>query len=188
MKALRPERAAWLLLLPLAVLAAEIDHVTIEKDGPRYRLEGEVMVEAPIDAVYRVITDYDALERLDKGILESRLVERLDDNSALVYTRLAGCVVFFCRKIDRIERVEETPPVGIVAVVVPADDGDVRYERSSWELGEADGGTRIVYRTEIEPGFWIPAVIGPPLVRNVLRRRVAATLVNLEQAAVEDQQ
>jgi len=165
-------------------IAADIDHVSVEKEGERYFLEGEVVVGASTDAVYQLITDYDALEKIDRGIVESRLLERIGDNVAMVYTRLKGCVVFFCRKIDRVERVEEISVNEVVAVVVPNEDGDVRYERSHWRLSKDKEGTRITYYTEVEPDFWIPAVIGPTLIKHSLRRRVARTLKNLEAAAL----
>jgi len=176
-----------LALLPFAITAAQLDHVTVTKEGDRYVLEGAVQLEATTSAVYRVITDYDALENLDKGIAESRLIERVSDTVALVYTKMKGCILLFCRKVERIERVEEISATEIRAVVVPDSDTDVRYENSSWELSPHESGTRVVYRTEVEPDFWIPAVIGPAVIRNVLRRRVSRTLGNLERAALNYQ-
>ncbi|MDH3589843.1 MAG: SRPBCC family protein [Gammaproteobacteria bacterium] len=175
------------LALSHAAIAAELDHVTVTKEGDRYVLEGEVQLEATSSAVYRVITDYDGLEKLDKGIAESRLIERVSDTVALVYTRMKGCVILFCRKVERIERVEEISATEIRAVVVPDSDTDVRYGHSHWELLPHESGTRVTYRTEVEPDFWIPAVIGPALIRSVLRRRVSRTLGNLEQAALNYQ-
>lgn len=179
----RPERLVLLVLIPLVAGGAQVDRVSVEKVGSRYVLEGEAHIDASPGAIYRAITDYDALEKLDKGIVESRLLERIGDNVALVYTRLTGCVLFFCRNVDRIERVEEISEHEIVAVVVPGDGSDISYEHSRWALIPGETGTRIVYQSEIEPDFWIPAVIGPAILRGVLRRRVAQTLGNLEQAA-----
>jgi len=59
----------------------------------------------------------------------------------------------------------------------------VRYERSRWQLSPHEIGTRIVYSTEVEPDFWIPAVLGPALIRSTLKRRVSRTLGKMEQAA-----
>ncbi|NNF62204.1 MAG: hypothetical protein HKN06_12880 [Gammaproteobacteria bacterium] len=172
-----------LILVPLAALAGRIDYVSVTRDGPRYVLEGEAFVAAQPAAVYAAITDYNSLDKLDKGIAESRLLERIDDNIALVYTRLTGCVIVFCRKVERVERVEEVSDTEVQSVVVPQEQADIAYERSSWRLSAEADGTRIKYRTEIEPDFWIPAFIGPAVLRGVLKRRVSRTLGNLEQAA-----
>lgn len=172
-----------LVLVSAATLAGRVDFVTVQRDGARYILEGEAFVAAPAPAVYAAITDYNSLARLDKGIAESRLLERIDDKIALVYTRLTGCVLVFCRKVERVERVEEVSATEVESVVVPQAEADIVYERSWWRLAAEADGTRISYRTEVEPDFWIPAFVGPAVLRNVLKRRVSRTLGNLEQAA-----
>lgn len=185
-----PRRSRWLLLavIPLTAVAGHVGKVSVVKTEQRYVIEGEAIIEAPVSAVYRLITDYDALARLDKGIAESRLVERVDDTTALVYTSLKGCVVVFCRKVERVERVEEVSDSEIVAVVVPSGDSNVSYGKSHWQLFPQQGGTRIEFNSEVEPDFWIPSFIGPALIKRALKKRVVHTLHNLELAATAYEQ
>lgn len=172
-----------MLATPLMAVAGQIEHVEVEKYGERYFIEGEITINAPVHAVYRLITDYDALNNLDKGIAESRLVERLSDNTAMVYTSLTGCIVFFCRKVERMERVLEVSDSEIVAEVVPFEGSNVAYGRSQWTLHAEQSGTRIVFNSQVQPDFWIPPMLGPALIKKVLKKRVTRTLDNLEQAA-----
>lgn len=176
--------AAIALVMPLVALGAVLDSIDVQKRQGRYLLAGEITIDAPMTAVYRVITDYDRLSELDKGIAESRVIERPAAGIALVYTRLTGCVLFFCRDVERIERVEEVSATEIVAHVVPGEGTDVAFEQSRWQLSEDAGRTRVIYETEIDPAFFIPPFVGPPIVRRVMRTRVAATLDNLEHAAL----
>ena len=176
--------AGLLLALPIVALGAALDSIDVQTSKGRYLLAGEIRIDASMSAVYRVITDYDRLSELDSGIAESRVVERPADGVALVYTRLTGCVLFFCRDVERIERVEEISATEIFAEVVPDDDGDVAFEQSRWRLSEDGGQTRVLYETEIDLDFFVPPLLGPPMVRRVLRNRVAATLLNLEDAAL----
>lgn len=173
------------LLAPLAAPGAVLDRIDVRTHKGRYLLAGEITIDAPMTAVYRAITDYDRLSDLDKGIAESRVVERPETGIALVYTRLTGCVLFFCREVERIERVEEVSATEIVARVVTDDDSDLSFGQSRWQLYENGDKTRVIYETEIDPGFFVPPFLGPPIVRQVLRTRVAATLDNLENAALK---
>ncbi len=170
-------------MMPLVAVAGQVGDVSVDKSGKRYLIEGEATIDAPVSAVYRIITDYDALAKLDKGIIESRLIARVDDTTAMVYTSLKGCILFFCRKVERLERVEEVSDSELVAVVVPYEESNVIYGRSHWQLFPQQGGTRVVFNSEVEPNFWIPSFIGPALIKSVLKKRFVRTLRNLEQAA-----
>lgn len=183
-------RILWALLLGASVGAAAasgaaLERVDVTKQKDRYLLAGEIVIDAPRAKVYAVITDFERLHELDEGIAEARIVERVDDRTTVVYTRLSGCVLVFCRDVERLERVEKVSETEIVANVVPEENGDVAYSSARWLLTAEGDATRVVYETEVDPSFWIPPVIGPAIVRNVLRKRVAATLGNLEQAARE---
>ncbi|MBT8132483.1 MAG: hypothetical protein KJO35_09460 [Gammaproteobacteria bacterium] len=171
-----------LLLLPL-VAAAEISTVDVEKDGARYRVAGEVTVSASSNAVLRMLTDYDALEKLDKGIVESRLIERLSADVSMVYTKLSGCIMFFCRKIERIERVQQLSDKELLAEVMHEESSKIGYEFSRWELQDSEQGTRILFNSQIEPDFFVPMLIGPVMIKSALRRRVGDTLAGLEDVA-----
>ena len=172
------------LALPIVALGAVLDSIDVQTRKGRYLLTGEIRIDAPMASVYDVITDYDRLSELDDGIEESRVVERPADGVAVVYTRLTGCVMFFCRDVERIERVEEISATEIFAEVIPGDNSDVAFEQSRWQLSEEGEQTRVLYETEIDTDFFVPPLLGPPMVRRVLRQRVAATLVNLEDAAL----
>lgn len=186
-RGLRRLLGATLLCVAAAAVAASgavIERVDVTRQNDRYLLAGEVLIAAPRAAVYAVITDFERLDELDEGIAEARVVERIDDRTTVVYTRLSGCVLLFCRDVERLERVEQVSDAEIVAHVVPGSGaGDIAYASARWLLTQEGEATRVVYETEIDPAFWIPPVIGPALVRGVLRKRVAATLGNLEQAA-----
>ena len=54
---------------------------------------------------------------------------------------------------------------------------------ASWDI-EADGdGTLVRYVAEVEPKFWIPPVIGPFVIRTVLKSRGIRAAQRLEAVA-----
>jgi len=61
-----------------------------------------------------------------------------------------------------------TPHREIVALADP-EESDFNYSRERWQL-EADGdGAILKYEFELEPSFWVPPVIGPYVMKRVLR-------------------
>lgn len=171
--------------MAVAATGAVLERVEVSREADRYLLAGEILIQAPRSAVYAVIIDFDRLAELDHGIVESHIVERIDEKTTLVYTKMNGCVMVFCRDVERLERVEQLSDTEIIANLVPDEQSDIRSSTSRWLLSSEGDATRVVYTTEIDPTFWVPPLIGTALVRKVLRDRVTATLGNLEQAALE---
>jgi len=154
-------------LLPLAN-GAEITDIEIIRDGSRYLLVSTTHFDATPEQVFRVLIDYDQLATISKTIKESRYLEPRDDGQVLVYTRVRACVFLYCKTVEKIERLDFTRPTYIQATAIP-DRSDVRYSRSEWKLTADDaGGTQVIYRLEFEPGFWVPPLIGPMVIKRVL--------------------
>lgn len=164
--------AARILLLLCAVSlsvgwAATIRTVQIERQDGRYVLESETFLQAPPNAVFRVLTDYDQFARISSVFEESRFAGSDADGTPLVYTRVEGCVWFFCKTMERVERLEFEAPDFIATTALPARS-DFRYSRSEWLLSPDGDGTRVLYRLEMEPDFWIPPVLGPMIIKRKL--------------------
>ena len=127
----------------------------------------DTYLAAPQAAVFRVLTDYDQFEQISSAFDESYFLEPDADGTPLVYTRVEGCVLFFCKSLERVERLEFEPPGYIVTTALP-ERSDFVYSRSEWELAPEESGTRVIYRLEMEPDFWVPPLIGPLIIKNRL--------------------
>ena len=157
------------------------DEVVVTFVNGRYQIRLERTINAPINEVYRVLTDYEHLSELNPHIKESRLLNRTE-NMVEVFTRIRGCVLFFCRTIDRTHAIVEESPTRIDAELV-ADGGDVVSDRFSWLLTIDGQRTRVLYDQEIEPAFWIPPFVGPAVLKRKLGRAADKALSNLERLA-----
>jgi len=170
------------LLLPLAN-GAEITDIEINRSGSRYLLVSRTHFDATPEQVFRVLLDYDQLAEISKTIKESRYLEPEDDGQALVYTRIRVCVFFFCKTIEKIERLDFTRSSYIKTTAIP-ERSDVRYSRSEWELAAADdGGTQVIFRLEFEPDFWVPPLVGPMVIKRVLVDDGASAVNRIELLA-----
>lgn len=181
-------------LLPVALIltlgvcargyAAQFHSLEVSRDGDVYRMNADVYLDAPLPQVYRVLTDYNHLTRISRVIRRSRLLERPDTHTALVYVESRACVLFFCHTIEETQKVVESPPANLSAVAIP-ELSNVKHAESGWHLQVEGQGTRMQWKLTIEPEFWIPPLIGPALVKSQLRAEGEFSARGIEKLARE---
>ena len=161
--------AALLLAIPAlasagSAAAIEVVKLQVTEQGRRYVVEFEAQLAADPGAVMTVLTDFTQYPHLDSRILAARLAGTRDGKPRL-YTRVRGCLgSIFCRSMDRYELIEQQPG-RLVAAAIPGE-GDLRYGLAVTQFELQAGGTRVRYRNEFEPAFWMPR----RLVRNAMYR------------------
>ncbi|MEJ2603919.1 MAG: SRPBCC family protein [Gammaproteobacteria bacterium] len=156
--------------------------MSIEQEGERYLMESRTLLAAPRREVFRVLSDYDHFERISSIFEDVRFIEPASDGTPRAYTRVKGCVLFFCKTIERIERLEFSPPDRIVAEVEP-EHSDFRFGRTEWRFEPMDSGTEVRYRVEMVPGFWVPPLIGPYIMKRSFRKDAVEALDRIEALA-----
>jgi len=180
---------AILLLLASVALAAmpargaDLLDVSVEKDGERYTMASRTYFEAPPDAVFRVLSDYDRFERISSIFEDVRFIAPASDGTPRAFTLMKGCVLFFCKTIERIEELHFTPHSRIVAEVEP-EHSDFAYGRTEWRFIPSGSGTEVHYRMEMEPGFWVPPLIGPYIMKRSFRSDAVEALNRIEALAL----
>ena len=148
------------LLLAVPALAAagaaqafDVTKLQVGEQGRRYVVEFEAQLAAQPAAVMSVLLDFANYPALDPRILLAR--RSLRDGKPLLYTRLRGCLgSVFCRTMDRYELLV-VQPGRLVATAIPGE-GDVTYGLTVIQVEAHDGGTRVRYRNEFNPSFWMP--------------------------------
>jgi len=181
-------RAAVLLFGAVAaswvVGAATLDSVIVTYDSGRYALEADAFLDAPREAIFSVLIDYDRFSRISSAYKEHRYLDPTPDGTPVVYTRMEGCVLIFCRSLVRVELLELDAPAFIRTVTLP-EQSDFNHSISEWWLEPEGDGTRIVYHLEMEPNFWVPPIIGPWILQRRLARGGAAAVDRIERLAQE---
>jgi hypothetical protein len=163
-----------LKLLTLAVLLAACScarAMTIEQsratyNDKHYQYEIVALLDAPLDRVQTILRDYEGYKQLDSRILEARVIDRPASYVAILETTLRVCMGPFCRNVKRVERVEESPLE--LSATADASRSDVTFGETHMMLSTSEGQTRVSYRTNIVPDFWVPAVVGRRWLLNTL--------------------
>ena len=186
----RVKSAGWmgaamiLLLSARPAFASEVISLQVTNQGDLYMLESENYLEASVESVFQVLMDYDNYTRLSSVYQESRQLAPGPDGAPRVYTLARGCIVFVCRSVEKVERLDANPNHRIVATVIP-ELSNLQQGVTEWVLRSEGGGTRLSYRMELLPKFWIPPLIGPPVIRYVLAKGGKNALQRLENLARE---
>ncbi len=141
-------------------------------------------LDATPAAIYNVLMDFDGdrYSQISEIYKESGYLPPDGDGTPLVYTRVEGCLLLFCRSMRRVERLEVVTPHFIRSLAVP-ERSDFKYSMSEWSIEPEDGGTRVTYRMDMEPDFWLPPFVGPWFLKRTLLQGAPAAIDQIEHLA-----
>lgn len=163
--------------------AAEITQSEIKFVGRAYLYQFEVNIDAPIDATRQIVTDYNNTDKINDGVVDSRILETYDEHNLKRKLWIEYCLLIFCFDLLFVENVEEIDGNKIVTTVIPSES-NFKRGTATWTLTAlSDTQTQIKVIAEQEPDFWIPPVIGPPLMRRAFTKEIEETVEKIEQAA-----
>ena len=180
-----PLLTALLLLLPAvsySACAMEAEQIQSEFGDKQFRCELVAVLNAPAAAVEAVLRDYDAYPELDRRILEARVIERPSETTAMLETTLRACFGPFCRRVRRVEAVEEAP--NTLTAVADPERSDVRFGETHTVIEQVnETQTRVTYRTRLTPDFWIPAFGARGWMLRTMEKATITLFENVEARA-----
>lgn len=154
------------------------------KDG-FYYVHASLLLNAPRPDVFVALTNYDRFLEFTERHEEIGFVEPASDGTLRVFSKAKGCILFFCRTIERYARLKLQPDEFISAIVEP-EISDFDYGLETWTLEELGEQTRILYYHEARPNFWIPPLIGTWAMRRTLNQDALNAVQAIEQLALEE--
>ena len=173
---------ALVLLLPAARLPAyELVSVETTRDGAAYLLRIEAVFAATPARVLAVLTDYDHIHELHPRVTQSRSLGIVGPATEEVYTRFEGCLLMFCRSIDRVERIRADDGA-LFAADVPGR-GSFREGTTVWRLENEGEQTRLRYEARFVPAFWVPPLIGPGQMSRSVQQMTLELMTEVERRA-----
>jgi len=172
------------LSFTFAGLTATLKSVEVTRLQGRYQLIADTYLAAAPAAISQVLLDFDndRYSQISEIYKESTYLAPDSDGTPLVYTRVEGCLMVFCRSMRRVERLEIVTPNLIRSTVLP-ERSDFKYASSEWTLEPEAGGTRVTYRMEMEPDFWLPPFVGPWFLRRTLLNGGVSAVERIEELA-----
>jgi hypothetical protein len=169
------------LYSPLSTAGQVLNMSAGDKQGV-YHLSLAMIVDAPFEDVHHVVTDYVHIYRIDPSIVESEILGKPGASVTRVKTLASDCVFFFCRNILRVEDVREVGDDDIYTVIVPRLS-NVRSGAAHWQILPRGARTRINYDMTLDPGFFVPPLIGSHIVEEKLKEEALICFSNIEHIA-----
>jgi len=169
------------LYSPLLAAGQVLNMSAGDKHGV-YHLALAIIVDAPFADVHHVVTDYVHIYRIDPSIVESEILGKPDASVTRVRTLVNDCVLFFCRNILRVEDVREVGDYDIYTVIIPRLS-NVRSGTAHWQILPRGDRTRINYDMTLDPGFFVPPLIGSHIVEKKLKEEALICFNNIEHIA-----
>ena len=167
---------------------ATLRTVDVSRRQDRYRVVADTHLDASPESVYKVLLDFDGdrYQRISEIYKESSYLPPDSDGTPLVYTRVEGCLMRYCRSMSRVERLEVVTPQFIRSRTVP-ERSDFKYSMSEWTFEPEGDGTRVTYLMEMEPNFWLPPFVGPWFLKRTLLKGAPAAIDQIELLAQQEQ-
>ena len=171
------------LVLFTSLSAAEVD---VRYEKKTYYLNAEFQVEASPDRVMQILTNFRDIAELNPAIIESELLKSPNKEISRVRSVVKDCVVFFCRKITRVEDIQQQGNVKLESFIVP-EHSDLHSGYTIWELSENDtGSTNVKYMSDMQPKFWIPPMLRSSVVTQKFEQRVSESVQLLQNKVIND--
>lgn len=147
-----------------------------------YAVNATAFARAAPQSVWDVLTAYDRLHQFVPNLRSSKLLSR-DGHEAVIEQHARAGLLFIKQSIYLELRVVEQP---ISVIDITLVTGDMKRFDSHWELAaarqEATDGTLITYAGQVEPNFYVPALLGTPLIRSDVQNMVRAVIKEIEKS------
>jgi len=182
------------VLISLQLSAAEMLKMDVKRQGKRFYLKSSLLVEVPVSSMYTILTDYNNMHHFSRGIKHSQEVTPSAEGVRRVYSHLQGCVAFLCRSVEKVELMKTIENQQVLTELLPEISKNVKWNKSLWELSEIQkvdstnpdeftSFTKIEYAMEFEPGFWVPPLLGPYMIKKSLAKDGLEIVSRMEKYA-----
>ena len=168
-----------LCLLTSRSIDAGLAELHVSESEGIYSINLVMQMQVPARYVYRVLTDYVHIYRLDPAITDSEILSSPVAGVVRVRTRIADCIALFCMKIDRVEDVRELGDDTLQVTTIETL-GSFKSGHAEWKILGMEGRTQVIYQAQMEPDFYIPPLIGSYFVTQKLRQSILASLAKIE--------
>ena len=169
-------------LIPAVSNAAEMRSVNVEYEGGIYYFESNVWFDVGREAVFEVFLDWDIAGEFSSIIVESKNVGPDELGGMGYYILNRGCILFFCKSARRNGSVT-SEPYNVIRAVADPTTSDFEVSDETWTFRDEDGGTVVRYELKMKPGFWIPPLVGPYMMKRKLRNDGGDAIERIEEIA-----
>lgn len=160
--------------VPARVRAEEVQ---VRHQGDTWWVEARFVLPVPPALAWEVLTDFEHMAAILGNLEESRVLSR---QGAVWQVLQKGRLRFglFSFSFESLREITLSPRQRIQARGL---GGNTRNFVSDLVLETVAGGTRLVYRAEMVPDFWLPEAVGPSLLQQETAERFSALAAEMQR-------
>ena len=173
------------LLASGVAAAAEIQQVHVHRDGARYGIQMQVLLDASPERAFEVFRRYENLPQINPSVTTVRRLDTAQTGED-VYTEVELCVGFICRQIYEVQNMswQVFAQAHELRAVVDPSRSNLAYGTGYWRFTPCGQAQACMdFEAEVEPDFWVPPVIGPWIIQRSMRREAIVTSEGIERLA-----
>jgi carbon monoxide dehydrogenase subunit G len=146
--------------------------VHVSRNGDSFTVDLVMHASVPPAQAFEVLTDFDHMASFVPNLRASQVLSR---QGAVLKVSQQGVAQFgpVSRSFESVREVRLIPPSEIR---VHGLSGSVKRMDSLMQLQPEPGGTRLQYHAEVDPGSWMPPLVGPALVQHETAEQFSAML------------
>ncbi|MDH3693923.1 MAG: hypothetical protein OER96_05065 [Gammaproteobacteria bacterium] len=164
--------------------AADIQKIEIQYEDNTYSISFRAILSADTNTVEHIVTNHANLKTLSSRVTESEVLSGIDDENVKLKLVLRPCVLFYCKTLTKTSDVEVTHNLGTsISYIADPEHSSFRIANELLTIPKNGERTQLNYTATIVPGFRVPPVIGPWLVKRVLRKELIEVGENVEKQA-----
>jgi hypothetical protein len=175
-------RVCALFVLPLFSSispADELEELSVTEADGVYSLRVVSVLDAPVEYVYNVITDYKHAYRINPTITEVEILTSDRDEVVRVRNLSEHWIGPFCFKIDWVGDIVE-PMDGHLKVITVPEFSSFESGSAIWELRPQGERTWVLHESTLNPKFFIPPVIGDHIMKKQMEEGTVDTINRIE--------
>lgn len=151
-----------LLLTGQTVRAAETSlYLAISHENNTYQTNLTATINTHPDKLFKLLTTYKELYKLSQLIQRSEL-----QAGGELLLELESCFAFICFNKKQVMSMT-TSPYTVTGTIVP-EQSDFSSGWARWHISKFKDGSKIFFKSEMTPKFWVPPFIGPWLIKQKL--------------------
>ncbi|MDP3857975.1 MAG: SRPBCC family protein [Stagnimonas sp.] len=170
-------------------LAWQLQSLQVGHRGDDYRVAMQALIAAPPARVFAQLADLSALSRLNPSVRSVQLGVLDAEGRWPLTTTVEFCLLAVCRELRHSQRVRILPEGAtggrIESQTEPPPASDFQRGEARWQVSAEGSGSRLQFEASLQPGFWLPPLIGPWAVERWLRNEARLTVERLELLSLE---
>ena len=159
--------------------AGELEQLSVTVENGDFGIHIVMVMDAPADYVYRVITDYTHAYRINTCLTESEILSAPDEDTVRVYNHSVHCIWLFCFDIDWIGDIVELQE-GYLKVETLPEHSNFKEGMAVWDIRPQGERTRVLHNSSFKPDFFIPPIIGEHIIKQHMREETLDTFKRIE--------